>query len=52
MPHLRIETNVPKDRIPEDAAVKLCSVLSKSLGKPLNVGFIYDDYSNDREKLD
>ena len=40
MPHFRIETNVPEDKIPKDFPSQLCGVLAKSLGKPLNVSFI------------
>ncbi|XP_028137829.1 macrophage migration inhibitory factor homolog [Diabrotica virgifera virgifera] len=36
MPHFRVETNVPNDKIPDDLPAKLCSILSKSLGKPIN----------------
>lgn len=36
MPHFRLETNVPQNKIPADLAQKLCKVLSKSLGKPIN----------------
>lgn len=37
MPHFRLETNVAQNKIPSDLPQKLCSVLSKSLGKPINV---------------
>lgn len=37
MPYLRVETNVPSDKIPADLPSKLCSIISKSLGKPINV---------------
>lgn len=37
MPYLRVETNIPGDKIPADVPAKLCSVISKSLGKPINV---------------
>ncbi|KAG5882996.1 hypothetical protein JTB14_033453 [Gonioctena quinquepunctata] len=36
MPHFRLETNVPQDKIPADLPAKLCDVVAKSLGKPLN----------------
>ncbi|KAF5306602.1 hypothetical protein FQR65_LT18526 [Abscondita terminalis] len=36
MPHFRLETNVPQNKIPSDFAQKLCGVLSKSLGKPIS----------------
>ncbi|XP_018565354.1 macrophage migration inhibitory factor homolog [Anoplophora glabripennis] len=36
MPHFRLETNVPQDKIPADLSAKLCGVLAKSLGKPIN----------------
>ncbi len=39
MPHLRIETNVARANVPKDLAKQLCSVISTSLGKPLNVNF-------------
>ncbi|CAH2093926.1 unnamed protein product [Euphydryas editha] len=34
MPHLRIETNVPKSQIPQDFVTKAVPILAKSLGKP------------------
>lgn len=37
MPHLRIETNVPQEKIPKDLPQQLCAVVAKSLGKPINV---------------
>lgn len=37
MPHLRIETNVAKSKIPVELPKKLCEAVSKSLSKPLNV---------------
>lgn len=37
MPYLRVETNVATDKIPADLPAKLCSIISKSLGKPINV---------------
>lgn len=40
MPYLRLETNVPTEKIPDDLPTKLCSVLSKSLGKPINVSLL------------
>ncbi|XP_050302930.1 macrophage migration inhibitory factor homolog [Anthonomus grandis grandis] len=36
MPHFRLETNVPSERIPKDFPIKLCGILAKSLGKPIN----------------
>jgi len=36
MPHLRIETNVPKEKIPPNFAKEACSLLAKLLGKPEN----------------
>ncbi|VVD05310.1 unnamed protein product [Leptidea sinapis] len=36
MPHLRIETNVPKNKIPDDFVFKAIPLLAKSLGKPEN----------------
>ncbi|CAH1164783.1 unnamed protein product [Phaedon cochleariae] len=36
MPYLRLETNVPQEKIPIDLSAKLSELLSKSLGKPLN----------------
>ncbi|KAJ3666669.1 hypothetical protein Zmor_002103 [Zophobas morio] len=36
MPHFRLETNVPQNKIPADLPQKLCKVVSQSLGKPLN----------------
>ncbi|XP_023027608.1 macrophage migration inhibitory factor homolog [Leptinotarsa decemlineata] len=36
MPHFRLETNVPQDKIPADFSSKICGILSKSLGKPIN----------------
>lgn len=38
MPHFRLETNLPADKIPADLPAKLCKVLASSLGKPINVG--------------
>lgn len=37
MPHFRIETNVPKSKIPEDFVTKAVPILAKSLGKPEQV---------------
>lgn len=37
MPHLRIETNLPKSKVPADFTKSTCSVVAKTLGKPLNV---------------
>lgn len=37
MPHLRIETNVPKSKVPEDFVVKAAAVVAKTLGKPESV---------------
>ncbi|CAG9559262.1 unnamed protein product [Danaus chrysippus] len=34
MPHLRIETNVSKSKIPEDFVTKAIPILANSLGKP------------------
>ncbi|XP_013184045.1 macrophage migration inhibitory factor [Amyelois transitella] len=34
MPHFRIETNLPRNKIPQDFVAKVVSVLAKSLGKP------------------
>ncbi|XP_047520582.1 macrophage migration inhibitory factor-like [Pieris napi] len=34
MPHFRIETNVPKSKIPHDFVTKTVPVLAKALGKP------------------
>lgn len=36
MPHFRLETNVPQEKIPTDLPQKLCNVIAKSLSKPLN----------------
>ncbi|KAJ8985193.1 hypothetical protein NQ317_018222 [Molorchus minor] len=36
MPYLRLETNVPQEKIPKDFPATLCGVLAKSLGKPIN----------------
>ncbi|KAK4878574.1 hypothetical protein RN001_011080 [Aquatica leii] len=36
MPHFRLETNVPQNKIPSDFSQRLCGVISKSLGKPIN----------------
>ncbi|XP_057656879.1 macrophage migration inhibitory factor homolog [Diorhabda carinulata] len=36
MPHFRVETNVPHDKIPADLPAKLCHILAKSLGKPID----------------
>ena len=33
MPHLRLDTNVSKDKIPKDFAKELVSVLAETLGK-------------------
>lgn len=37
MPHLRIETNVSKSKIPEDFVSKAIPILANSLGKPAQV---------------
>lgn len=37
MPHLKIETNVPREKIPADLVKTLCQVVATTLGKPLNV---------------
>ncbi|KAI5634220.1 macrophage migration inhibitory factor (MIF) domain-containing protein [Phthorimaea operculella] len=34
MPHFRIETNVPKSKVPQDFLTKAVSVLAKTVGKP------------------
>ncbi|KAJ8712679.1 hypothetical protein PYW08_007983 [Mythimna loreyi] len=34
MPHFRIETNVPRSKIPQDFVLKAVPVLAKALGKP------------------
>lgn len=34
MPHLRIETNVPKNVITQDFILKAGAVIAKTLGKP------------------
>ncbi|KAH1011490.1 macrophage migration inhibitory factor homolog [Dendroctonus ponderosae] len=36
MPHFRLETNVPVEKIPKDFAAKICAVLASSLGKPVS----------------
>ncbi|KAF2885335.1 hypothetical protein ILUMI_20804 [Ignelater luminosus] len=36
MPHFRLETNLAQNKIPGDLPQKLCNVLAKSLGKPIN----------------
>ena len=40
MPHFRIETNLPKSKIPQDFVSKAIPVLAKALGKPEQVGTI------------
>ncbi|XP_044762731.1 macrophage migration inhibitory factor homolog [Coccinella septempunctata] len=35
MPYLRIETNIPSDKIPKDLPSKLCNIVASSLGKPI-----------------
>lgn len=37
MPHFRIETNVPRSKIPQDFVLKAVPVLAKALGKPEQV---------------
>lgn len=37
MPYFRIETNVPKSKIPQDFVTKALPVLAKALGKPEKV---------------
>ncbi|KOB66158.1 Macrophage migration inhibitory factor [Operophtera brumata] len=37
MPHFRIETNVPRIKIPADFVTKAVPVLAKALGKPEQV---------------
>lgn len=39
MPHFRIETNVPKGKIPTGFVIKAVPVLAKALGKPEQVGY-------------
>lgn len=39
MPYFRIETNVPKSKIPEDFVTKAVPVLAKALGKPESVSY-------------
>lgn len=39
MPHLKIETNVPKEKIPANAAKELVSLVAKILSKPENVSY-------------
>ncbi|CAG9834835.1 unnamed protein product [Diabrotica balteata] len=36
MPHFKVETNIPNDKIPDDLPAKLSNIISKSLGKPIN----------------
>ncbi|GLV36752.1 hypothetical protein CBL_02413 [Carabus blaptoides fortunei] len=36
MPHLRIETNLPKSKVPADFTQRTCAVVAKALGKPVN----------------
>ncbi|KAL1501471.1 hypothetical protein ABEB36_006788 [Hypothenemus hampei] len=36
MPYLRLETNVPQEKIPASFPSELCEIVSKSLGKPLS----------------
>lgn len=40
MPHFRIETNVPRSKIPEDFVTKAVPVLAKALGKPEQASII------------
>lgn len=40
MPHLRIETNVARNQIPQDFVTKAIPVLAKALGKPEQVKII------------
>lgn len=42
MPHLRIETNVSKDKVPDDFPQKTCAVLAKAIGKPVNVSQLFN----------
>lgn len=42
MPHFRIETNVPKNKIPLDFVTKAVPVLAKALGKPEQVSYHYN----------
>lgn len=44
MPHFRLETNVPQDKIPADLPAKICGVLAKSLGKPISVSAVIISY--------
>lgn len=41
MPHFRLETNVAQDKIAVDLPKKICEVLAKSLGKPINVSLLF-----------
>ncbi|XP_060533679.1 macrophage migration inhibitory factor homolog [Cylas formicarius] len=57
MPHFRIETNVPKGKIPADLPAKIAQTLSKVLaGKPLNycavtvVGDVNTSFGGDATK--
>jgi len=36
MPHLKIDTNVPRGKVPAGLEKELCKVIADSLGKPLN----------------
>ncbi|XP_028137830.1 macrophage migration inhibitory factor homolog [Diabrotica virgifera virgifera] len=36
MPYFKVETNIPNDKIPDDLPAKLCIIISKTLGKPIN----------------
>ncbi|CAL8142593.1 unnamed protein product [Orchesella dallaii] len=36
MPHLKIDTNVPRGKIPAGIEKELCKVIADTLGKPLN----------------
>ncbi|XP_066257779.1 macrophage migration inhibitory factor homolog [Euwallacea similis] len=36
MPHFRLETNVPQEKIPKDFPATLCQIIAKSIGKPVS----------------
>lgn len=44
MPHFRLETNVPVEKIPKDFPAKVCAVLASSLGKPVSVSIMSNSY--------
>jgi hypothetical protein len=41
MPHLRLETNIPKSKITEDFLKQTTALMAKTLGKPESVSYAF-----------